>query len=145
MAADAAVSLGVVIAGFVILWTQWLWLDPVVSLVIVAIIVAGTWGLLRDSLAMSLDAVPREIEPGSVQAFLEKQTGVKSVHDLHIWPMSTTETALTAHLVTPSGHPGDAFILEVAEELRHHYGIGHATLQVETDARACPLASEHVV
>jgi cobalt-zinc-cadmium efflux system protein len=145
MAADAAVSLGVVIAGFVILWTQWLWLDPVVSLVIVAIIVAGTWGLLRDSLAMSLDAVPREIEPGSVQAFLEKQTGVKSVHDLHIWPMSTTETALTAHLVIPSGHPGDAFILEVAEELRHHYGIGHATLQVETDARACPLASEHVV
>ena len=145
MAADAAVSFGVVIAGLVILSTGWLWLDPVVSLVIVAVIVAGTWGLLRDSLAMSLGAVPREIEPGTVQAFLEKQTGVESVHDLHIWPMSTTETALTAHLVTPAGHPGDAFILGVAEELRHHFGIGHATLQIETDAKACPLAPEHVV
>jgi cobalt-zinc-cadmium efflux system protein len=145
MAADAAVSLGVVIAGLVILLTGWLWLDPVVSLAIVAVIVAGTWGLLRDSLAMSLGAVPREIEPGRVLAFLMKQAGVAGVHDLHIWPMSTTETALTAHLVTPSGHPGDSFILGIAEELRRHYGIGHATLQVETDAKACPLAPEHVV
>jgi cobalt-zinc-cadmium efflux system protein len=145
LAADAAVSLGVVLAGLVILLTGWLWLDPVVSLAIVAVIVAGTWGLLRDSLAMSLGAVPREIEPGAVLAFLKKQAGVASVHDLHIWPMSTTETALTAHLVTPAGHPGDSFTLGIAEELRHHYGIGHATLQVEMDAKACPLAPEHVV
>jgi cobalt-zinc-cadmium efflux system protein len=145
MAADAAVSFGVVVAGLVILTTGWLWLDPVVSLVIVAVIVAGTWGLLRDSIAMSLAAVPGEIEPSSVRGFLEQQKGVASVHDLHIWPMSTTETALTAHLVTPAGHPGDAFILRVVEELRHHHGIGHVTLQTETDAEGCPVAPEHVV
>ena len=145
MAADAAVSAGVVVAGLVILWTGWLWLDPVVSLVIVAVIVWGTWGLLRDSLAMSLGAVPREIEPGAVLGFLKDQPGVADVHDLHIWPMSTTETALTAHLVMPAGHPGDNFILGIADELRHHHGIGHVTLQVELDGAACPLAPAHVV
>jgi cobalt-zinc-cadmium efflux system protein len=145
MAADAAVSAGVVVAGLAILWTGWLWLDPVVSLVIVAVIVWGTWGLLRDSLAMSLGAVPREIEPSTVRGFLERQAGVASIHDLHIWPMSTTETALTAHLVMPEGHPGDAFILAVSEGLRHHHGIGHVTLQIEMDAGACPLTPEHVV
>ena len=145
MAADAAVSAGVVVGGLVMLWTGWLWLDPVISLVIVAVIVWGTWGLLRDSVAMSLGAVPREIEPGAVLGFLKGQTGVADVHDLHIWPMSTTETALTAHLVMPGGHPGDTFILGVADELRHHHGIGHVTLQVEIDGRACPLAPAHVV
>jgi cobalt-zinc-cadmium efflux system protein len=145
MVADAAVSAGVVVAGIVILWTGWLWLDPVVSLVIVAVIVWGTWGLLRDSLAMSLGAVPREIEPGAVLGFLRAQAGVADVHDLHIWPLSTTETALTAHLVMPAGHPGDAFILGLAEELRRGHGIGHVTLQVERDGKACPLAPEHVV
>ena len=145
MVADAAVSAGVVVAGIVILWTGWLWLDPVVSLVIVAVIVWGTWGLLRDSLAMSLGAVPREIEPGAVLGFLKAQPGVADVHDLHIWPLSTTETALTAHLVMPAGHPGDAFILGLAEELRRDHGIGHVTLQVERDGKACPLAPEHVV
>jgi len=145
MAADAAVSCGVVVAGIAILATGWLWLDPIVSLAIVAVIVAGTWGLLRDSLAMSLGAVPHEIEPATVHGFLEQQSGVESVHDLHIWPMSTTETALTAHLVIPTGHPGDTVILGISEELRHHFGIGHVTIQVETDAKACPLAPEHVV
>jgi cobalt-zinc-cadmium efflux system protein len=145
MAADAAVSVGVLVAGLMILWTGWLWLDPVVSLVIVAVIVWGTWGLLRDSLAMSLGAVPREIEPGSVLSFLKAQAGVADVHDLHIWPMSTTETALTAHLVMPAGHPGDAFISGLAEGLRHRHGIGHVTLQVEQDGRACPLAPGYVV
>ena len=145
MAADAAVSAGVLVAGLVILWTGWLWLDPFVSLVIVVVIVWGTWGLLRDSLAMSLGAVPREIEPGSVLSFLKAQAGVADVHDLHIWPMSTTETALTAHLVMPAGHPGDAFIFGLAEGLRNRHGIDHVTLQVEEDGTACPLAPGHVV
>jgi cobalt-zinc-cadmium efflux system protein len=145
MAADAAVSAGVVVAGLVILWTGWHWLDGAVSLAIVAVIVWATWGLLRDSVAMSLSAVPSGIEPAKVLGFLRARSGVADVHDLHIWPMSTTETALTAHLVMPAGHPGDAFLLSVCDELRRHYGIGHVTLQVETDGTACPLAPEHVV
>jgi cobalt-zinc-cadmium efflux system protein len=145
MAADAAVSAGVVVAGFVILWTGWHWLDGAVSLVIVAVIVWATWGLLRDSVAMSLSAVPSGIEPAKVLGFLRARSGVADVHDLQIWPMSTTETALTAHLVMPAGHPGDAFLFSVCDELRQHHGIGHVTLQVETDGTACPLAPEHVV
>jgi cobalt-zinc-cadmium efflux system protein len=145
MAADAAVSAGVVLAGLAILFTGWLWLDAVTSLVIVAVIIWGTWGLLRDSLAMSLNAVPAEVEPAAVLTFLEKQTGVASVHDLHIWPMSTTEVALTAHLVMPAGPAGDAFVRGVAEQLRERHGIGHVTLQIEQDGAACPLAPEHVV
>ena len=145
MAADAAVSAGVVMAGFVILFTGWLWLDPLTSLVIVAVIVWGTWGLLRDSLAMSLGAVPPAIEPSAVSEFLKGQSGVTDIHDLHIWPLSTTEVAMTAHLVMPTGHPGDTFILGIAEELRAHHGIGHVALQVEKDGSACPLAPDHVV
>ena len=145
MAADAVVSAGVVFAGFAILLTGWLWLDPATSLVIVAVIIAGTWGLLRESLAMSLSAVPPSIEPGAVSDFLKVQKGVTGIHDLHIWPLSTTEVALTAHLVMPAGHPGDAFVLGVAEELRDHHGIGHVALQVETDGSACPLAPDHIV
>jgi cobalt-zinc-cadmium efflux system protein len=145
MLADAAVSAGVVIAGLVMLVTGWLWLDPVVSLVINAVIVWGTWSLLRESVAMTLNAVPSEIEPGKVLAFLNKQPGVSQVHDLHIWPMSTTEVALTAHLVIPAGHPGDDFVLGIGRELHHHFRIGHATLQVEKDGQKCPLAPEHIV
>jgi cobalt-zinc-cadmium efflux system protein len=146
MAADAAVSAGVVVAGLVILVTGALWLDPVVSLVIAGVIVWGTWGLLRDSLAMSLGAVPPGVEADAVRAFLAGQPGVAALHDLHIWPMSTTEIALTAHLVMPGGHPGDAFLMRVAEELRRRHGIGHVTLQVETDPEtACALEPEHVV
>jgi cobalt-zinc-cadmium efflux system protein len=140
MAADAAVSAGVVVAGLVILLTGSLWVDPLVSLIIVAVIVWGTWGLLRDSVAMSLAAVPGGIEPGEVQKFLSSQPGTSEVHDLHIWPMSTTEVALTAHLVMRDGHPGDQFLFELAKELRKRHGIAHATFQVERGELHCPLA-----
>jgi cobalt-zinc-cadmium efflux system protein len=146
MIADAAISLGVVLAGLVIMFTGWLWVDPLISLGIVGVIVWGTWGLLRESTAMSLAAVPKSIDPVAVRGFLAGLPGVASIHDLHIWPMSTTETALTAHLVTPDGHPGDAFLLSTCGELDHRFGIGHATLQIETSAlRRCALEPHHVV
>lgn len=146
MVADAAVSAGVVVAGAVMLLTGWLWLDPLTSLVVVGLIVWGTWSLLRDSLAMSMSAVPAAIDPQAVRRYLETCNGVTAVHDLHIWPMSTTDTALTAHLVVPGGHPGDEFLMRAASELRHRFGIGHTTLQIETDAdTACRLAPDHVV
>jgi cobalt-zinc-cadmium efflux system protein len=146
MASDALVSAGVVIAGLVILLTGWLWLDPLVSLAINAVIVWGTWSLLRDSLGMSLAAVPRNLDPEDVRAFLEKQPGVAAIHDLHIWPMSTTETALTCHLVMPAGHPGDAFIHRLAAELEAGFKIDHPTVQIEVDPHsACALAPESVV
>ena len=146
MAADAAVSAGVVVAGFVILMTGWLWLDPAVSLLINAVIVWGTWSLLRESVVMSLAAVPAGIDPATVRAFLAAQPGVVELHDLHIWPMSTTETALTAHLTMPGGHPGDPFLMRLAAELGERFGIGHVTLQVETDPNTvCALAPDQVV
>jgi cobalt-zinc-cadmium efflux system protein len=146
MAADALVSVGVVIAGLVILLTGWLWLDPAVSLIINAIIVWGTWGLLRDSVTMSLNAVPAGLESQKVGAFLCETTGVQEIHDLHIWSMSTTETALTAHLVMPGGHPGDSFLVDLCARLKERFGIGHATFQVETDPHmACPLEPDQVV
>lgn len=136
MAADALVSLGVVVAGALILYTGALWIDPVTSLVIVAVIAWGTWGLLKDSVAMGMLAVPKGVNEGAVRNYLAGLPGVAAVHDLHIWPMSTTETALTVHLVIPGGHPGDAFLREVGEELAHHHRIGHTTVQVEMD-REC--------
>jgi cobalt-zinc-cadmium efflux system protein len=136
MAADALVSLGVVIAGAVILWTGAWWVDPAVSLLIVLVIGAGTWGLLKDSVKMALLAVPDSIPEGQVRAYLEGLSGVTAVHDLHIWPMSSTEIALTAHLVMPGGHRGDAFLHQVGEELEHRFHIGHATVQIETGAHA---------
>jgi cobalt-zinc-cadmium efflux system protein len=136
MAADALVSLGVVIAGLAILWSGALWIDPAVSLVIVLVIAWGTWGLLKDSVKMSLQAVPPGISESAVRGYLAGLPGVEAVHDLHIWPMSTTETALTAHLVMPGGHPGDAFLSEIAGELAHDHRIGHTTVQVET-SRGC--------
>lgn len=145
MAADAAISAGVVLAAFLIIATGWLWLDPAASLLISAVIVIGTWGLLRDSVALSLDAVPADIDPVSVRDFLRQVPGVASVHDLHIWPMSTTETALTAHLVMPGGHPADEVLAAIARELHDRHGINHATLQVETDGALCALAPDHVV
>jgi len=147
MAADAAVSLGVALAGALTLATGWVWLDPVISLAIVAVILAGTWGLLRDATRLALHAVPEGVDPARVRQFLQQQPGVVEVHDLHIWGMSTTETAMTAHLVMPQGHPGDAFLAELAQRMDHDFGIAHATLQVETDseARRCVLAPDHVV
>jgi cobalt-zinc-cadmium efflux system protein len=146
MLSDAAVSTAVAVAGLVILFTDWEWLDPVVSLIIAMVIIWGTWGLLRDAVKMSLDAVPPGIEPANVRAYLEGLAGVVHIHDLHIWSMSTTETALTCHLVMPDGHPGDAFTARVASELHHRFGIGHATLQIEVDEDiACALEPDHVV
>lgn len=132
MAADAAVSAGVVIAGLLITLTGAQWIDPVTSLAIVGIIAVGTWGLLKDSLQMSLHAVPAQIDEKKVRHFLTTLEGVNAVHDLHIWPISTTETALTAHLVMPGGHPGDHFLHQVADDLKHTFSIGHTTVQVET-------------
>lgn len=146
MAADAAVSAGVVISGFVILSTGWLWIDPAVSLVIVAVIAVGTWGLLRDSVDMSLHAIPAGIDPDKVAAFLQGREGVSGLHDLHIWPMSTTETALTAHLTVPGGYPGDGFVHGIAADLHSQFGIGHATIQIETGpGDDCKLEPDHVV
>lgn len=146
MTADAAVSAGVVVAGIVILYSGWLWLDPAVSLVIVGAIVWSTWALFKDSLSMSLAAVPREIEPANVRNHLERLPGVARIHDLHIWPISTTEVALTCHLVMPAGAPGDAFLATAAAELANRFGIGHATIQIEvSEDAACRLAPDEVV
>ncbi|MFN6462384.1 MAG: cation diffusion facilitator family transporter [Nostoc sp. DedVER02] len=147
MAADAGVSLGVVLAGIAIVFTGWLWFDPVVSLIIVVVVVVGTWQLLKDSLDLALDAVPAGIEPLAVRTYLVELRDVAGVHDLHIWGMSTTETALTAHLVMPTGHPGDAFLVQVNRELQDHFGIEHTTFQIETGdpSYPCPLAQENVV
>jgi cobalt-zinc-cadmium efflux system protein len=139
MAADALVSVGVVGAGLLILWTGAVWIDPVTSLVIVAVIGWGTWGLLKDSVKMGLLGVPDAIDEGAVQDHLTGLPGVSAVHDLHIWPMSTTETALTAHLVMPGGHPGDEFLHELAHGLEDSFGIEHATVQVETGAVHCGI------
>jgi cobalt-zinc-cadmium efflux system protein len=144
--ADAAVSAGVVVAGFAVLQTGLHWIDPVTSLIITAVIGWGSWGLLRDAVKMGLLGVPAGIDEGKVRAFLAGQAGVTAVHDLHIWPMSTTETALTAHLVIPGGHPGDMFLHHLSHELEHDFGIGHATLQIETASGAeCALESSAVV
>jgi cobalt-zinc-cadmium efflux system protein len=146
MLSDALVSAGVVVAAFAILLTGWMWLDPVVSLVINAFIVWGTWGLLRESLAMSVAAVPSSVDPTGVRAFLATQPGVASVHDFHVWPMSTTEIALTCHLVMPAGHPGDAFLHALCADLDQRFGIGHTTVQIETDLiTACRLAPDELV
>ena len=131
MAADALVSVGVVIAGVAILLTGAVIIDPIVSLVIIAVIAWGTWGLLKDSVKMGLLAVPDNVDEGEVAAFLAGLPGVEKVHHLHIWPMSTTDTALTAHLVIPAGHPGDAFIQNAAHQLEQRFGVSHSTLQVE--------------
>lgn len=146
MIADAAVSAGVVIAGLIIMQTGWLWVDPLTSLVVVGVIVWSTWGLLRESTAMSLDAVPAFIDPLAVRAFLEKLPGVSSIHDLHIWPISTTETALTAHLVTPGGHPGDSFLIDICKQLQERFRISHSTIQIEiSEQNNCALAPDHVI
>ena len=146
MASDAVVSVGVVAAGLLILLTNWVWIDPVVSLAINAVIVWGTWGLLRDSVGMSMAAVPPQIDPAAVRSFLTAREGVVDVHDLHIWPMSTTENALTCHLVMPKGHPGDAFLNELCSDLAERFKINHTTVQIEVDPHiACALAPDEVV
>ena len=146
MLADAMVAAGVVVAGGVILLTGWVRIDPLASLIVSGLIIWGTWGLLKDSLNMVLHAVPPGIEPDAVRGYLEQRQGVEELHDLHIWPMSTTETALTAHLVMPSGHPGDVALSQICRDLRERFGIGHATIQIEVSADAdCALQPAHVV
>ncbi len=147
MAGDAAVSLGVVIAAFAIRLTGWHWLDPAASLAIGAVIVWGTWGLLRESINLSMDAVPAEIDPHAVEDYLTDLAGVTAVHDLHIWAMSTTEVALTVHLVMEEPPRDDLFLHDVSDVLRDRFGIGHATTQIECGncERDCRQAPVHVV
>jgi cobalt-zinc-cadmium efflux system protein len=146
MLADAGMSVAVIAAAGGIMLTGWQWLDPAASLIISAVILAGTWRLLHDSLRLSLNAAPQTIDPASVQRYLKALSEVAEVHDLHIWAMSTTETALTCHLLTPAGHPGDEFLHRVAHELEHRFAIGHTTIQIElTDAAQCALRSEGAV
>ena len=131
MAADAGVSLGVVVAGIGIIIIGWLWLDPLVSLLIAAIILIGTWRLLIDSVNLVLQAVPAGIDSEEVAKYLSSVAGVKAVHDLHIWAMSTTDTALTAHLVKPGLENDDAMLAQIRNEIHDRFGIAHVTLQVE--------------
>lgn len=130
LAADAVVSLGVVISGFAMLWTGWFWIDPVVSLIITLVIIISTWGLLRQSVALALGAVPSHIQLEDIEAFLIQLDGVTGVHDLHIWAMSTTENAMTVHLVMPDG--GDnRFLNQIAHQLEEKFSIHHVTIQIE--------------
>lgn len=141
--ADAVVSLGVVISGIIMIFTGWNWLDPTVSLVVTAVIVMGTWGLLRDSMQLALSAVPAHIYVSEVDAFLRQCAGVTDIHDLHIWGMSTTESALTVHLVMPNGYPSDAALDEIVHALEDKFSIHHSTIQVEqgTTNHSCSLTT----
>jgi cobalt-zinc-cadmium efflux system protein len=143
--ADAAVSAGVVVAGLIIWLTGWLWVDPAASLVISGVIVWSTWGLLRDAAQMSLQGVPSRIDPGAVRIYLQSLPDVCEVHDLHIWPMSTTETALTCHLVMPDAYPEADFFDAIYTGLQQRFGIGHPTIQIERGDRPCKLSPAHIV
>lgn len=147
MAADAGVSVGVVIAGFVIAFTGWLWVDPAVSLLVVAVITIGTWSLLTESFHLALDAVPESVEFGAVEDYLRGLPDVTDVHDLHVWGMSTTDVALTAHLVKPPIGDDDAMLIGACQELRNRFGIGHATIQIERGRGPveCMQASAEVI
>jgi cobalt-zinc-cadmium efflux system protein len=147
MTADAAVSAGVMLSGFIIASTGWLWLDSAISLTIVALITVGTWGLLRDSLTLALHAVPPSIDPSAVDRYLRSLDGVSDVHDLHIWGMSTTDVALTAHIIKPALSDDDLFLRQLCATLRQRYGIVHATIQIERGhgPHDCELAAEDVI
>ncbi len=145
MASDAGISAGVVVAGLVMMLTGWLWLDPVVSLLLVAVVAFGTWGLLKDSVALAIDEVPSGISRDDVYAHLQALGGVTDVHDLHIWPLSTTSTALTVHLVCEGDRIDDDLTGRIVEELRARFKIDHATIQFETGRLDCHLEPDHVV
>ncbi len=143
MAADAAVSIAVVIAGVAMFYTGWFMIDPIISLVIVIVIVVGTWSLLRDSMQLALSAVPANIDALAIDAYLRQLVGVTEIHDLHIWGLSTTESALTVHLVMPNGHPGDIFMDEIVQTLEERFFVHHSTLQIEqgTTNHSCSLSA----
>jgi len=147
MAADTLVTAGVVAAGIAIWLTGRLWIDPAVSLIVSAVIVIGTWGLMKSAMGLALNAVPEGVDIAAVREHLMAVPGVSALHDLHIWGMSTTETALTCHLLMPGGHPGDAVLNTVAQQLDQRFGIHHVTLQIEVadSEEACALTPEHVV
>lgn len=140
MSADAAISAGVVLAGLAIRFTGWVWLDPITSILINLIIVIGTWRLLRESFNLMTDAVPESVDLVAVRHYLSQLPDVTAVHDLHIWATSTTEIALTAHLVMPARTAGDLFLREVCDCLHHDFGIEHSTIQIEQNAATCALA-----
>jgi cobalt-zinc-cadmium efflux system protein len=143
MAADAGISAAVAVSGLVILYTGWVWLDPVMSLLVVGVVVAGTWGLLRDSVCLALDAVPPGIDMQRIRDYLAAQPGVIDVHDLHVWALSTTGNALSAHLVMPAGHPGDESLDRIVCALRERFSMQHATLQVDLGTTEHRCAMEH--
>lgn len=146
MATDAAISAGVVVAGLAVMATGIARIDPLVSLVVAALVVWSTWELLVESSALSVAAVPAAIDPAAVRAHLDALPGVAALHDLHVWGLSTTTSALTAHLVMPDGHPGDDFLADVAEDLQRRFHIGHVTLQIETDGDGwCRLVPDEVI
>jgi cobalt-zinc-cadmium efflux system protein len=144
MAADAGVSLGVVFAGLLITFTNWLWVDPAISLLIVLVITLGTWSLLKDSFHLSMDAVPKGIDLKEVENYLKSIKGVQEVHDLHVWAMSTTETALTAHLVIPDETKDDYFLKKICSELRSKFGIEHSTIQIEKSEQSANCEHHNV-
>jgi len=145
LAADAAVSAVVVIAGVLIFYGGWNLLDPLASLVIVLVIIAGVWQLLRESLHLALAGVPYSIDPAAVQEYFAALPGVRDAHDLHIWAISTSEIALTVHLVMPRGHPGDGFLAELEQQLETRFAIHHTTVQIECGEsdRSCKLSAVH--
>jgi len=145
MVGDAAVSFGVVVAALLIGWTGMLWLDPAVSVAVAVVILVTTWGLTRDALNLAVDAVPAGIDRSAVEKYLAGLPGVTEVHDLHIWAMSTTETALTVHLVRPNAGLDDHLLSDACHTLDHRFGIHHATIQIEAGVHECRLAPDHVV
>lgn len=147
MAADALVSLGVVASGVIILFTGWVWVDPAASLIIAALILVSTWSVLRDSVNRALDKVPEGVDVATVQDYLVGLPGISEVHDLHVWGLSTTETALTVHLVRPGSAIDDGLLRDAYETLKDRFGIGHSTIQVEDggSGHVCALASESVI
>ena len=133
MAADAGVSMGVVIAGAAIMFTGWLWLDPLISLLIVLVVLLGTWNLLKDSLNLSIDAVPKGIRVSEVRAYLSGLDGVSEIHDLHIWALSTRQNALSVHIIRRDEKLDNDFLYAIQEHLHHHFNISHVTVQVESE------------
>lgn len=145
MMGDAGVSLGVLVAALVIGRTGWFWLDPAVSVVVAFVVLWSGWDLMRGALDLALDAVPSTIDRAAVEDYLTSLPGVTEAHDLHIWAMSTTETALTVHLLRPGAGIDDAFLATVAHELEHRFGVQHATIQLEIGALPCRFAPDHVL